>query len=471
MALSTDRSRARWLVVVQLLSAAAACWEIGAEAGRVRVAARFLGGQTVSLAAAGASDSYVLLASLAVMFALGAVLMVFVRWVRRARRKPVVSTVLVVWWVLWVLANIVGRVVELTYQGTSSLTDVRNVALIDAGDCVLLIASLLVMVVVVRRAETRDSRPTIVGAAAAVRSRRVPVEVEPEPASPVASRRGPVRALAVVGTAVAVIAAPLAVAFVVSNGTANVPHPAATSAPQSGAWQASNAVATTCSDAMFQPNGAIAAGAGSACANLTLGTSLFTADCTKGAVPTVLSPEIFDNTGQSSVQGTVKAAAGACALTTTSTSVTTALLAGDAQGPANEPGSVVVVADFIPADNPSGLNTIGVRVSSTAELDVAIQSDGGYAVIESTGGATPQALLQGNLSSTGSKAPDLAREVRVVVSVDGSTAAAYIDGLRIGIGPTSVPNTPGGCGFSLSTNDASKPVVAKLLHLEIFAAG
>jgi hypothetical protein len=429
------RPSARWVIVAFLISAGAACWEIGADAGRVRVASRFLAGQTVSLASAGASDSYVLVASLAVCVALAVAVAAFVEWLRRTRRSgTAMPAVLSVWWALWLLANIVGRLVELSYRSTSSLADIRNLALLDLGDCVALIASLLAMVFVIRR-----------GAAGRRWTATVAV------------------------TAAALVVAPLTLAFVVSNGTTKVTRPSATPAPQSAAWASSNAAATTCSDAMFQPGGAISAGASSACADLTLGAALLSADCTKASLPASLSPEIFDNTGQSSELGTVRAAAGGCDLTTSSTSVTAAVLAGDPEGPTNEPGSVVVVADFIPANNPAGLNTVGVRVSSSSELDVAVGSNGGYAVIESTNGATPVALLQGSFSSGQAGAPNLAKAIRVVVYVKGSTAAAYVDGLRLGSGPTSVPNAPGGCGFSLSTNDASKPVVATLLHLEIFA--
>ncbi len=221
---------------------------------------------------------------------------------------------------------------------------------------------------------------------------------------------------------------------------------------------------------MFKPAGALSAGLTSACAGMRLGSALFSADCTKGAVPAGLSPEIFDNTGQSSALGTVAAAGAGCALTTKSTSVTAAVLAGDSTGPANEPGAVVVVADFVPSSNAAGVNTVGVRVSSSSEFDVALQSGGQYAVIESTNGSTPVALLQGTFRAGEAGAPDLSKEVRVVVSMQGSTAAAYVDGVLLGTGPTTVPNQPGGCGFSVSTNDDSKPVVATLVHLEIFAA-
>ncbi len=431
----TRRPNARWVTLAFLVSAGVLCWEIGADAGRVRVAARVLGGQTVSLASAGASDTYVLVASLAVCVALGVAVAAYIEWRRRAGRNgPAMPTALSVWWVLWLLANIVGRLVELSYRSTSSLADIRNLALLDLGDSVALIASLLAMVLVIRRGADGVRRTAAVGM-----------------------------------TAAALVAAPLALGFIVSNGTTRVTRPPATPAPQSAAWAASNAAATTCPDVMFQPGGAISAGTTSACADLTLGASLLSADCTKGSLPPSLSPEVFDDSGQTSDLGTVRAVTGGCDLTTSSTSVTAAVLAGDADGPTSEPGSVVVVADFIPAANSAGLNTVGVRVSSTSELDVAVESNGGYAVIESTNGATPEALLQGSFSGGQAGAPNLSKAIRVVVYVKGSTAAAYIDGVRVGTGPTSVPNAPGGCGFSLSTNDASKPVVATLLHLEIFA--
>ena len=434
--MATSRSSStRSVVIAFLVTAGLACWEIGADAGRVRVAARFLAGQTVSLGSAGASDNYVLVASLAVIVSLAVSVVTFVEWLRRAgRNTATLPPALAVGWVLWLVANIVGRYVELSYSATNSLADIRNLALVDLGDCVALIASLLAMVFVIRRG---TDHPRSVATVAA--------------------------------TAAALAVAPLALAFFVSNGTTTVTHPSATPAAQSAAWQASNAAATTCPDAMFQPGGAISAGASSTCGDLTLGASLFSADCTKGSLPATLSPEIFDNTGQSSDLGTVRAVAGGCDLTTTSTSVTTALLAGDSGGPTNLPGSVVVVADFIPAGNAAGLNTVGVRVSASSELDVAVESNGSYAVIQSTNGATPEALLQGSFSSAQAGAPNLAKAIRVVVDVQGSTAAAYVDGLRLGTGPTSVPNAPGGCGFSLSTNEASKPVVATLLHLEIYA--
>jgi hypothetical protein len=222
---------------------------------------------------------------------------------------------------------------------------------------------------------------------------------------------------------------------------------------------------------MFKPSVGLSAGLSSTCANLKLGSLLFTADCTKGTVPTGLSAEIFDNTGQASHLGAVAATARGCDLTTRSASVTAAVLAGDSTGPVNEPGAVVVVADFVPSSNTSGVNTVGVRVSSSSEFDVALQTGGQYAVIESTNGATPEALLQGSFRASQGGAPDLGKEVRVVVSMQGSTAAAYVDGVLLGAGPTTVPNAPGGCGFSVSTNDDSHPVVATLVGMAIFAAG
>jgi hypothetical protein len=150
--------------------------------------------------------------------------------------------------------------------------------------------------------------------------------------------------------------------------------------------------------------------------------------------------------------------------------VTAAVFAGDATGPTNEPGSIIVVADFIPAANTAGLNTLGVRVSSADELDIALGSGGDYAVIESVNGAAADAVLQGSFSETPGSAPDLSKPVRLVVSVQGKTATVYIDGRLLGTGPTAVPDTSGGCGFSISTSDATKPVAAKLLRLDIFAA-
>lgn len=267
------------------------------------------------------------------------------------------------------------------------------------------------------------------------------------------------------------IVAPFALGFVVSNGTMAASRAPSTPTAAAAAWQASNASASACPDAMFKPSGALSAGLSSACAEVALGSSLLNADCTKGTIPTGLSPEIFDNTGQGSALGTVAVAAGGCDLTTKSTSVTAAVLAGDSAGPTNEPGSVIVVADFMPSSNASGVDTVGVRVSSSSEFDVALQSGGQYAVIESTNGASPQALLQGSLSAGRAGAPDLSKDVRVVVSIQGSTAAAYVDGVLLGTGPTTVPNQPGGCGFSVSTNDDTHPVSATLVRLQIFAAG
>jgi hypothetical protein len=463
----------RWLMVALLAGAGATLWEIGADAGRVRVVVRFLAGQRVSLGSAGASDNYVLITYLAEVIALGAGLVLFLAWRRRPHGRPSpIRPVIAVWWALWIGANIVGRLVELTYRATSSLTDIRNVTLLDIADSVGVTLSLLVMVTVVRRAEQRSTARRAVPSSARARApkRDSPTPVLAEVPAPALShrRRRAATALAVA----ALVVVPLALGFVVSNGTMKVSRPSSTpAAAASAAWQASNATSTTCADAMFKPSGALAAGLTSSCADLTLGASLFSADCANGALPAGLSPEIFDDSGQTSDLGTVTAAAAGCDLTTKSTSVTAAVLAGDASGPANEPGSVVVVADFIPANNASGLNTVGVRVSSSEEFDVAVQSGGQYAVIQSTGGSTPEALLQGSFSNDQAGAPDLSKEVRIVVSVKGTTAAAYVDGLLIGAGPTAVPDEPGGCGFSLSTNDATHPVVATLVRLEIFAAG
>jgi hypothetical protein len=467
------RNQARWLIVALLIGVAVSLWEIGADAGRVRVVVRFLAGQSVSLGSASASDNYVLTAYLGEVIVLGAGLVLLLQW-RRARRTGPgsVRAVVAVWWTLWIGANIVGRLVELSYRATSSLTDIRNVTLIDAADTVALALSLLAMAAVVGRVERRSTMRSAVPAPSKARAvpRGKPAPEADAATAPVPRSRRQSAGIAAV-TALLVVA-PLAVGFLVSNGTMQRPRPVATpGTSQSTAWQASNAASTQCPDAMFKPSGALAAGVSSACANVTLGSSLFNADCNTSKIPTNLSPEVFDNTGQASALGTVAAATGGCTLTTKSTSVTSAVLAGDSTGPVSEPGSVVVVADFIPATDPSGLNTVGVRVSSTSEFDVALQSGGQYAVIESTGGSAPEALLQGTLSTSQSAALDLSKEVRVVVAMKGTTAAAYVNGLLLGTGPTAVPDTPGGCGFSLSTNDATHPAVATLVRMEIFAAG
>ena len=474
---SSWHPRAKWLIVTLLVSAAAVLWELGADASRVRVVVRFLAGQRVSLGSASASDSFVLLSYLAEIVLLGACLVLFLAWRRPRGRAQTTSTQVAAWWVLWVGANIVGRLVELTYRATSSLTDIRNVTLLDAADSVALGISLLAMVVAVRRVEQRGvaQRAAAAATGAAAATKKKPekrVAIEPAISGPpmgTARSRRQVGAITVVVAALTV--APLALGFVVSNGTMAASKASSTPPAATAAWRASNASSTTCPDAMFKPSGALSAGLSSTCANVTLGSSLLNADCTKGIVPTGLSPEVFDNTGQASHLGTVAAAAEGCDLTTKSTSVTAAVLAGDATSPVNEPGAVLVVADFIPSSNSAGVNTVGVRVSSSSEFDIALQSGGQYAVIESTNGATPEALLQGSFSAGRAGAPDLSKEVRVVVSIQGSTAAAYVDGVMLGRGPTTVPNAPGGCGFSVSTNDASHPVVATLVRLAIFAAG
>ncbi|HUZ70364.1 MAG TPA: DUF4328 domain-containing protein [Candidatus Saccharimonadales bacterium] len=445
---SSWHPRAKWLIATLLVSAAALLWELGADAGRVRVVVRFLAGQRVSLGSASASDSFVLFSYLSEILLLGAGGVLFLAWRGRPRGRPqVTATLVAVWWSLWVGANIVGRLVELTYRATSSLTDIRNVSLLDAADSVALAFSLLAMAVAVRRVEQRG----VAHPAGSPRSRR--------------------QAGAITVVVAALIVGPLALGFVVSNGTMAASKATPTPPAAAAVWRASNASSTACPDAMFKPSVGLSAGLSSTCANLKLGSLLFTADCTQGTVPAGLSAEIFDNTGQASHLGAVAATARGCDLTTRSTSVTAAVLAGDSTGPVNEPGAVVVVADFVPSSNASGVNTVGVRVSSSSEFDVALQTGGQYAVIESTNGATPEALLQGSFRASQGGAPNLSKEVRVVVSMQGSTAAAYVDGVLLGAGPTTVPNAPGGCGFSVSTNDDSHPVVATLVGMAIFAAG
>jgi hypothetical protein len=468
--------QAKWLIVSLLVATVAMLWEIGADAGRVRVVVRFLAGQRVSLGSASASDNFVLLTYLAEILVLGTALVLFLGWRRRPPGRPkATSTLVAVSWTLWIGANIVGRLVELTYRGSSSLTDIRNVTLLDAVESLALGVSLLVMAAAVRRLEQQSRVQRVAPAATKGTTRKAAARrVTPAPVVPTEPQEGRLRRLRIAGiivVAAALVVAPLTIGFVVSNGTLVAVKALPTPPAAAAAWQASNATATACPDAMFKPSDALTAGLTSTCANVTLGSSLFSADCTKSAIPAGLSPEIFDNTGQTSDLGTVTAAAGGCDLTTKSTSVTAAVLAGDSTGPVNEPGAVVVIADFIPSSNAAGVNTIGVRVSSSSEFDVALQSGGEYAVIESTNGSTPEALLQGSFTAGHSGAPDLSKEVRIVVSMKGTTASAYIDGVLLGTGPTTVPNAPGGCGFSVSSNDDSKPVVATLVHLEIYAAG
>lgn len=73
----TWRPQAKWLTIGLLIAAAAVLWEIGADAGRLRVVVRFLAGQRVSLGSASASDNYVLDAYLAEVLALGVGLVLF----------------------------------------------------------------------------------------------------------------------------------------------------------------------------------------------------------------------------------------------------------------------------------------------------------------------------------------------------------------------------------------------------------
>lgn len=442
------RSRARWAVIALLAATAGALWEIGADAGRLRIVLRFLGGQTVSLASAGASDTYVFVAYFVEAVALGGALVAFFGWRRRTGDIPAMHPGLALAWRLWLMLNVIGRLAELTVHGSSSLDYLRAVTVIDLVDTLVVAASLVAMVRVVRRTEAR-------------------LAADDSDDVPATSIRIP-RALTALLSALLVVA-PLTLALVVSNGTQTVTHTPVT--PTSTLWQTSNATSTTCADPMFQPAGAIAAGANSLCAHLTLGSSLFAADCTKATkLPAGLWPEIFDSTGKSSTLGTVAVGGGGCAIATRSTSVTAAVFAGNATGPSSEPGSLIVVADFIPATNTSGLTTLGVRVSSSDELDIAIGSGGDYAVIESVAGDSAEAILQGTFATSPGTAPDLSKPVRLVVSVQGKTATVYLDGRLLGSGPTAVPNDAGDCGFSISTSDATKPVVTKLLRFDIFAA-
>ena len=507
----SGKVRARWTAGIALATIAAYLWEIGADAARVRVAGRILAGQPVSLGSVAASDEYVHVTYVVAEIALVVPFLCFLYWLHRAATnaglfvkdlgftpawsvgwffvplanivKPAqivneiwqasdgspasatrigrsvlrIPMLIPLWWALWLLDVLAlgSRLLGLIYTQSNALASIRSAAFIDIGLSVAVIASLLAMIRLVQVLEARQTAKVTVVTPPVVTSAR----------GRVAGRR-----IGVLSAAASLVAAPLALAFLVSNGTSAAGSHGGVTTPQSSTWQTSNAAQTSCSDPMLQPSGAMEAGLKSTCTHLAVGTSLFAADCTKGAVPANISPAVFDSSGKTTSLGSVTAHNGGCALSTRSTSVTTAVFAGPAGRPTNEPGSVIVVADFIPTSNASGVNTIGVRVHSGSEFAVVLGSGGDYAVIQTNAGAA-QALVQGNLKTSRNAALDLTKPVRVVIALHGTAAAVYVDGVLIGAGITTVPDSPGGCGFSLSTSDASKPVVTTLLRLELFAAG
>ncbi len=518
-------------------------FEFGADAAQVRVAARILSGQIVALNSVAATDTYVRVAYIASEVGLLVPFLVFLFWLHRAATnagvfagelrftpgwavgwfvvpfanlvRPArvvneiwqsqdlaplaatrvgrsvlrISPLIPVWWALWILdiGGLGARLLGIVYSQTNSLAGIRNATYLDMAYSLVVIASLLATIRLVRRMDSREGAKAALlatqaaEAAIAVRaakSKRAGKTARPGPVPPVADIGVPATratsmlqrvTTATVGSALVVT--PLALAFAVSNGTsAKSAVPAQTPTP-AAIWTASSTRYTSCSDAMFQPAGVIAAGATNTCGHIAIGAALFSADCSTGTIPTTLSTAVFDSTGGTSKLGSVKGADGSCELSVRSTSVTTAVFAGNGgTNPASLPGSIVVVADFIPTPNTAGITTIGLRVNANGEFDIELGSGGDYTVNESAGTLADQ-LLQGNFKSDPVAAPNLAKPVRAVVYLNGSTAAAFVDGRLIGAGPTIVPNQPGGCGFSLSSSNVTKATVAKLLDLKVYAAG
>jgi hypothetical protein len=529
--------------VAALVTIGFTLFEIGADAAQVRVAARLLSGQIVSLSAVAATDTYVRVTYIVSEIALLVPFLVFLFWLHRAATNagafarelrftpgwavgwffvpfanlvrparvvneiwqaqdlaPVAATrvgrsvlrispLVPVWWGLWILdiGGLGGRLLGVVYSQSNSLAGIRNATYLDMAYSLVVIASLLATIRLVRRMDAREAAKAALLAAQAAeasvaaraartkrtgRAVKAPIRPAPDAGAPApGSTAGVLRRVTTATVSAALVVAPLALAFAVSNGTsAKRAAPAQTPTPAS-IWQASNTRYTSCSDAMFQPAGVVKAGTTTGCGHIAIGASLFTADCANGKIPSTLSPAVFDSTGTPSKLGAVKGTDGACELSVKSTSVTTAAFAGDGgTNPANLPGSIIVVADFIPTPNTAGVTTIGLRVNSNGEFDVELGSGGNYTVNESAGTLADQ-LLQGNFNSDPIASPNLVKAVRVVVYLNGSTAAAFVDGRLIGTGPTIVPAQPGGCGFSLSSSNVSRPAVTKLLSLEVFAAG
>jgi hypothetical protein len=539
----SGHSRARWVVATALVTIAVTLFEFGADAAQVRVAARILSGQIVALNSVAATDTYVRVTYIVSEVALLVPFLVFLFWLHRAATNasvfarelrftpgwavgwffvpfanlvrparvvneiwqtqdvaPVAATrvgrsvlrispLIPVWWGLWILdiGGLGGRLLGVVYSQTNSLADIRNATYLDMAYALVVIASLLATIRLVRRMDAREAAKAALlatqaaeaaTAARIARNKRAGKTarlalVPAVTAVDLRDSRTPRRLQRVMTATVggALVVAPLALAFAVSNGTsAKSAAPAQTPTP-AAIWTASNTRYTSCSDAMFQPAGVVTAGATSTCGHIAIGASLFSADCTTGKIPTTLSSAVFDSTGGTSTLGSVKGADGSCELSAKSTSVTTAVFAGNGgTNPASLPGSIVVVADFIPTANTAGVTTIGLRVNANGEFDIELGSGGDYTINESAGTLADQ-LLQGDFTGDPVASPNLATPVRVVVYLKGSTAAAFVDGRLIGTGPTIVPNQPGGCGFSLSSSNVTKATVTKLLSLEVFAAG
>jgi hypothetical protein len=221
-----------------------------------------------------------------------------------------------------------------------------------------------------------------------------------------------------------------------------------------------------CADKAFEPGGLVSAGK-KACGVL-LGSQILAADCA-GGVPAELTADIYNYaTGQSSKQGSVEAVAGGCQFSTASTNVTVTVSAGDAGGPLDEPGSVIVIADFVPPTTASGTQ-IGARCSQAGCIRLGLRTDGNYTIRE----RGDQDLLQGNFNQDQVPAPKLKLgEVnRVVLYVKGKKVQAFINGRTIAVGPTALPDQPGQVLFTVDNHDAKHPVIEKLLRLYVFQAG
>jgi len=546
----SGRTRTRWATGGLLLAMVGALWAISADASRLQLALRVLGGQEISLDAAHTSDIFVAVTAFSEAALLVVAVVLFLVWLYRAvsnanrlafwmrftpgwavgwffipianlfrplqvvrevwrvcdpspaagtaagRRDLRVSPLVPVWWAAWLLSDIVGGAVAVSTERPTSVVDIRNLALAGLVTDALLIASLFTTILLVRRVEARE----VAKAAALARAATLAEEMtetgapqtawtqsDPTPVSgvPPAGRRRLLVTVPIGVASLALIAAPLLVGLRLGNSAAipgeeatvpttstGVAAPTAPTVPEqdSSSWAVSNTAAKTCSDRLFQPSGAVSAGLSSTCAHLTFGAALYRADCTRGVVPAGLATGAFDGNGHASALGSVKAVAGACDLSTRSATATAFAFVGNSHGPTDEPGSVIVVTDFVPPANPSAISFVGLRISAAEQLDIAISSSADYAVLEGTG-ASPATLLQGNFNSDVPAPPDLTRPIRVVAVASGSTVAVYVNGRLIGAGPTTTPDLPGACGFSVTADDISQPVNAKLLRFDVFAVG
>jgi hypothetical protein len=515
--------RANWAVGGLVAAITASLWAIGADVSRLRVASQLQAREAVSLGSAGTSDTLVRVTGLVVLVIEAAALVAFLMWLHRAvsnasrlgsrsmefspawavgwffvpfanlvkpfqvlkelwlesdlcwtsDRRPDGSSpahfpLIPVWWGLWLVSAFSNVAVAVAYGGGKTLSDLGAGAIAGIVNSALYIAAWLTTVVLIRRIQTRQTAQVAMLSALAASApgpSGLAATSIPVPAPP---KRSPAWRAAIAAAAAAVLAASLTVGIVVGSGTGKRIERGATSTGST--WFTSNARFATCSDDLFKPTVPPSAGLSSACAHVRLGTVLLAAICNGPALPSGLVSGVFDAGNPGSDLGAVQAGAGACLLSTKSSDIAASVWPGAGSGPTFEPANLIVVADFVPSADPVAVDAVTLRTTPADELAVAVRGDGAYQITEFLA-QTHQILVQGQLNVPAAPSINLGAPVRLLVEVNGTTAAVYIDGRLIGSGPTEVPNVPGGMDFELDSLGATHPVVVKLIDLYAFAAG